>query len=183
MILYGAKGIPAWREPRIISLIIATGLTEGGGLCLALMPFADVSRAMAQATAIIVVLLATARHWFWHVYVHSLNTKGAPRRTLEVLRSTQTRMSVFGLALPCVCILAGFIPGIGTTFAFALGGLSAAAAGWLLKFRLVTRAGYNQGFALSHIPARGSGAVARAIQPGWARAATIAKHNKTEVAP
>jgi phenylacetyl-CoA:acceptor oxidoreductase subunit 2 len=92
-------------------------------------------------------------------------------------------MSVLGLALPCVCILAGFIPGIGTTFAFALGGLLAAAAGWLLKFSLVARAGYNQGFALSHIPARGSGAVARAIQPGWTRAATKPKRNKTEVAP
>ena len=31
-ILHMAKGIPAWREPRVVPLIVATGLVEGGGL-------------------------------------------------------------------------------------------------------------------------------------------------------
>jgi phenylacetyl-CoA:acceptor oxidoreductase 26-kDa subunit len=49
----------------------------------------------------------------------------------------------------------------------ALAGTSAFASGWALKFILVTRAAYNQGFALKHIPVRGSGAPGPAIKPGW----------------
>jgi hypothetical protein len=37
----------------------------------------------------------------------------------------------------------------------ALAGLLAAAGGALFKFMLVTRAGFNQGFALPHLPVRG----------------------------
>ena len=34
--LQAAKGIPAWREPLLVPLIVATGLAEGGGLLLLL---------------------------------------------------------------------------------------------------------------------------------------------------
>jgi hypothetical protein len=71
-----------------------------------------------------------------------------------------------GLALPAALILVGFIPSIDSTLPFALGGLIAFAAGWLVKFMLVTRAGYNQGFALDHIP-RGRGIAGQSIKPGW----------------
>ena len=37
----------------------------------------------------------------------------------------------------------------------AIAGLMAAGAGAYLKFTLVTRAGFNQGFALAHLPVRG----------------------------
>jgi hypothetical protein len=37
-----------------------------------------------------------------------------------------------------------------------LGGLAALAAGWWLKFALVTRASFNQGFSLPQLPVRGS---------------------------
>jgi phenylacetyl-CoA:acceptor oxidoreductase subunit 2 len=36
-----------------------------------------------------------------------------------------------------------------------------------LKLILVTRAGYNQGFALAHTPIRGSGIAGPAVKPGW----------------
>jgi len=183
MILFGAKGIPAWREPRIVPLIMVTGLTEGGGLFLALLPFAGLPRAVVQSTAIVVVLLAAARHWTWRVYARALATTGAPRRTLDTLQAARSWMIVLGLALPALCVVAGVVPGLAPKLAFALGGLCALAAGWLLKVVLVRRAGYNQGFALEHIPARGSGAVARDVKPGWPRATSITNHNKTEVAP
>ena len=38
----------------------------------------------------------------------------------------------------------------------ALAGGLAAAGGALFKFMLVTRAGFNQGFALPHLPVRGT---------------------------
>jgi phenylacetyl-CoA:acceptor oxidoreductase subunit 2 len=31
----------------------------------------------------------------------------------------------------------------------------------------VTRAGFNQGFSLSHTPVRGSGVAGPAVKPGW----------------
>jgi phenylacetyl-CoA:acceptor oxidoreductase subunit 2 len=79
-------------------------------------------------------------------------------------------MLMLGLVLPALAIVAGFILDLAALPAFALGGFCAFAAGWLLKFTLVTRAGYNQGFAIEHVPARGSGAVGRGVKPGWSRA-------------
>ena len=166
MILHGAKGIPAWREPRVVALIIATGLTEGGGLLLAAFAFAPASKPIIQAVAIAVGLLAAARGWAWRTYVRSLETNSAPSRTLDVFDGMRTWIHSLGLALPAALIIVGFIPTIDSALPFALAGLIAFAAGWLLKFMLVTRAAYNQGFALDHIP-RGRGIAGQSIKPGW----------------
>jgi len=50
---------------------------------------------------------------------------------------------------------------------FALAGFSVFATGWAIKFILITRAAYNQGFALPHTPIRGSGVPGPAVKPGW----------------
>jgi phenylacetyl-CoA:acceptor oxidoreductase subunit 2 len=42
-----------------------------------------------------------------------------------------------------------------------------AVTGAALKFFVVTRAGYNQGFALAHTPVRGAGIAGPAVKPGW----------------
>jgi phenylacetyl-CoA:acceptor oxidoreductase subunit 2 len=52
---------------------------------------------------------------------------------------------------------------------FAIAGVCIAAAGAFLKFILVTRAGFNQGFALVHTPVRGAGIAGPAVKPGWSR--------------
>jgi len=166
MILFGAKGIPAWREPLMVPLIVATGLVEGAGLLVATFAIAPVSTWIAQGAAVAVMLLAAARGWTWRLYVGALETKGAPTRTLEVLDGMRIWIHSLGLALPAALILVGFIPAIDPTLPFALGGLVAFATGWLLKLMLVTRAGWNQGFALAHIP-RGRGIAGQSIKPGW----------------
>jgi phenylacetyl-CoA:acceptor oxidoreductase subunit 1 len=166
MILFAAKGIPAWREPLVVPLIVTTGLAEGGGLLVAALVVMSVSGPIVDATATAVVLLAAARGWTWRLYVGSLERKGAPSRTLEVFERMRTWIHSLGLALPAALILVGFIPSIDARLPFALGGLVVFAAGWLLKFMLVTRAGWNQGFALEHIP-RGRGIAGQSIKPGW----------------
>jgi len=50
-------------------------------------------------------------------------------------------------------VLAGRVPG--ELLVAAVAGLAAASAGGWMKFALVTRAGFNQGFALPHLPVRG----------------------------
>jgi phenylacetyl-CoA:acceptor oxidoreductase subunit 1 len=166
MILFGAKGIPAWREPLIVSLIVATGLAEGGGLLLAAFALAPVAFPVAAAAAVAVLVLAAARGLVWRLYVRSLEVKGAPSRALDVFDGMRIWIHSLGLALPAALILVGFIPTIDATLPFALGGLVVFAAGWLLKFTLVTRAAYNQGFALDHIP-RGRGMAGQSVKPGW----------------
>ena len=62
-----------------------------------------------------------------------------------------------GTAVPLALLLVA--QGAGGASVAALGavaGLAAALAGGYLKFTLITRAGYNQGFALQEIPVRGA---------------------------
>ena len=57
MILEQAKGIPAWRNPRVIALIMATGLAEGCGLYLLLAAFLPALGAAAKPVAIALAAL------------------------------------------------------------------------------------------------------------------------------
>jgi len=166
MILFAAKGIPAWRAPLIVPLIVATGLAEGAGLLLVVLLLAPSSAPTAGLVAIATLAFAAARGWTWRLYVRSLEATGSPSRTLAVFEGMRTWIHSFGLALPVALILAGFIPAIDARLPFAAAGLCAFAAGWLLKFMLVTRAAYNQGFALEHIP-RGRGIAGQSVKPGW----------------
>ena len=60
--------------------------------------------------------------------------------------------SVVALALLLLALL--LPPGVAAA-AQALAGLGAALGGAVFKFLLVTRAAFNQGFALPHLPVRG----------------------------
>jgi phenylacetyl-CoA:acceptor oxidoreductase subunit 1 len=167
MILKEAKGIPAWREPRIVPLLIITGLAEGGGLFLMALPLVPALGAMAEPVAIAVTLLAAARSAAHRAYLSALVDHGAPARALSSLMRFREWFLILGLALPLVLIAMGFVASSAAPVLFALGGMSVLASGWTLKFRIVTQAGYNQGFALNNVPMRGSGRAASAARPGW----------------
>jgi phenylacetyl-CoA:acceptor oxidoreductase subunit 1 len=167
MILKEARGIPAWRTWAIVPLIVATGMAEGAGLLLAAAAPWPSLLPVAESAAIAAATLAALRAWGWHRYVTALETEGAPRRTLAVLNAFRPWFFVFGLALPVALIVIGLLASTAAAVLFAVAGLAVAAAGGALKFVLVTRAGYNQGFALAHTPVRGSGIAGPAIKPGW----------------
>jgi phenylacetyl-CoA:acceptor oxidoreductase subunit 2 len=174
MILKESKGIPAWREPLIVPFIVVTGLAEGCGLLLMALPLfplveQPVPQPVVEIAAVGLVLLVGARALAWRAYVAALVKTGAPSRTLESLDAVRVPAILVGLALPLLLAAAGFVAGDFGLWLFALAGLSALASGWLLKFRLVTRAGYNQGFALEHVPVRGSGHAGGAVKPGWTK--------------
>ena len=69
--------------------------------------------------------------------------------------------------VPTIGVVAGWLVDGLTAPMFALAGLSVFATGWAIKFILITRAAYNQGFALPHTPIRGSGVPGPAVKPGW----------------
>jgi phenylacetyl-CoA:acceptor oxidoreductase subunit 2 len=167
MILEQSKGIPAWRQPRVIALIMATGLAEGCGLLLLLATFLPAMSDAARPLAIALVVLAMVRIWTWWRYLSALASDGAPTRTLEIF--TACRMWFFGagLVLPVVLVGVGLLLTAAAAMLFALSGLAVFSTGWAIKFILITRAAYNQGFALPHTPIRGSGVPGPAVKPGW----------------
>jgi phenylacetyl-CoA:acceptor oxidoreductase subunit 1 len=167
MILEQSKGIPAWRTPRVIALIMATGLAEGCGLLLLLAAFLPALGAAARPMAFALVVLATIRIWTWWRYLNALESEGAPTRTLEIFTACRFWFFAAGLVLPVALVALGLILTAADAALFALAGLSVFATGWAIKFILITRAAYNQGFALPHTPIRGSGVPGPAVKPGW----------------
>jgi phenylacetyl-CoA:acceptor oxidoreductase 27-kDa subunit len=134
MILKESRGIPAWRTPYIVPLILLTGLAEGAALLMLFVPF---------PLWIFVVLRAGA----WWAYRKSMV---APTRTLEVLKSCRHWMLWGGLVLPLLSMAMGWS---------AFAALAVITTGWALKLVLVTRAGYQQGYAIE----RAGGT----LKPGW----------------
>jgi phenylacetyl-CoA:acceptor oxidoreductase subunit 2 len=167
MILEQSKGIPAWRTPRIVALIMATGLAEGCGLFLVAAAVLPALFAFATTAAVTLAVLVAIRAVAWRRYLAALTTEGAPTRTLAVLARYRPWMLAFGLVVPVVCGSAGLLLTGAAPLLFVIAGLSAFATGWALKFIIVTRAGFNQGYAISHIPVRGTGIAGPSVQPGW----------------
>jgi phenylacetyl-CoA:acceptor oxidoreductase subunit 2 len=167
MILEQSKGIPAWRTPRVIPLILATGLAEGCGLFLLLAAFLPVLDTTAKPMAIALAVLAATRIWAWWRYLNALESEGAPTRTLEIFTACRGWFFAAGLVLPVTLVAVGLVVTVANAVLFALAGFSVFVTGWAIKFILITRAAYNQGFALPHTPIRGSGVPGPAVKPGW----------------
>jgi len=166
MIMQAAKGIPAWRSIWIVPLLLTTGFAEGGGLFLAAVAQFPALTALTYIVAIAVALLALLRAWVWRSYLTALTIEGAPTKSLAVLDNMRLWLFLGGLALPLALIVAGLALPPATQL-LALAGLAVMASGGAMKFILVTRASYNQGFALTHTPVRGAGKAGRAVKPGW----------------
>ena len=126
-ILRAAKGIPAWRAPEVVPLIVFTGLAEGAGLGLLF--------GMAPGFFVIAV---GARALAWHRYRAAVKS--------PALEPAGKALVWIGTVLPLALVL----------LVAPAAGLLALAAGWWLKLALVTRASFNQGFALPRLPVRGS---------------------------
>jgi phenylacetyl-CoA:acceptor oxidoreductase subunit 1 len=161
-----SKGIPAWRQPAAVPLLLATGLTEGGGLFLAVTPaFPDLASLLPWLPLTVLVLMA-GRLAAWRAYLAALTAHPAPQGSIRALRAIQLPFVLGGHVLAPALVLLGLLVEPANAL-FAAGGLLAFAAGWLFKFTLITRAGFNQGFAIEHTPARGAGAGGPGVKPGW----------------
>jgi len=154
-ILKAARGIPAWREPLVVPLIVTTGLAEGGGLFLLANPLHGAAN---QALIALFGALLAARWLAWLAYRRNLVAAAAPRALAALDRAGGT-LQTFGtwlaLALAAPAGI-GLVGGAGAALLAALAGLMAAGSGAWLKYTLVTRAAFNQGFALARLPVRGA---------------------------
>ena len=163
-LLNAAKGIPAWRQKLVVPLVVATGLTEGAGW-LALLG------AAAQYVWLPAALLAllALRALLWRAYRKNLTAHGAPQQALAVIDRLELPFNKIGhWALAPVLLLALLQPSL-AQWLTGLAGLIAVAGGWLFKYTLIVRAGYNQGYALAQVPVRGGAGPGSGLasKPGW----------------
>jgi phenylacetyl-CoA:acceptor oxidoreductase subunit 2 len=151
-LLQAAKGIPAWRVPALGWLNFTTALTEGAGLFVALAALFDTP---AKGVLAYFSLALIARGLAWSMYRGSV-ANSAARPALAVIDRAGKMLIQFGTIAPLALLLLGLIAGDVARIALPLAGVAALATGWQFKFLLITRAAYNQGFALPHLPVRGT---------------------------
>ncbi|MBS0335599.1 MAG: dimethyl sulfoxide reductase anchor subunit [Proteobacteria bacterium] len=150
-ILRGAKGIPAWREPALTPLVLCTALAEGAGAaCLLALPAGGAGSAPSAWLA----LALLARVIAWAVYRGRI-AKGLAADARTALDVAGRSLLQLGTLAPLALLVAGVAFEPAAQAGTALAGLAALATGWRFKFVLLTRAAYNQGFALPHLPMRG----------------------------
>lgn len=146
-LLQAAKGIPAWREPLLVPLIVATGLAEGGGALLLLAP----------ATAAVWVLFALAlfaRLALWHAWRRRVRTAPRAQAAIDAAGVVVRIGTLLPLAVALIAMAWPLGEGAMRVLQAAAGAMALGAGLWF-KYTLVTRAGFNQGFTLPHLPVRG----------------------------
>lgn len=165
-ILEAAKGIPTWRSPLILPLILTTGIAEGAGVLLLLAPLTLVGGAPDWVAGVLIGAVA-ARLFVWMFYRRRMVAGGAPVQAAAVLVGFSAPFTLGGNVMPVMMLMAaGIMPDIAVA-ALAAAGLTAMAGGWALKIIIVTKAAHNQGFSIEHSPARGSGEPGPGFKPGW----------------
>ncbi len=147
--LPAARGIPAWRSGLMSPLFIITAWCEGAGIFLV---FGLFHGGIAGMVVIAFPLLLALRALVWLRYRRDVDgSLAAPaRRALDL---AWQRLSMVGTSVPIVLSIVG--AWLDQPLMLALAGACAAYAGAHIKYTLVTRASFNQGFALQKIPVRG----------------------------
>lgn len=161
--LNAGRGIPAWRNPRTVPLLMASGLAEGAGFGV-LAGGLPVSTGARSWPAVVLAVYLLARIIAFVSYRRALPKAGAPGLAL---RDT----SRFGRALSVLDVLALALA-LGSASAGGLlplalpAALIAVAAGWWLKYTLVIRLSYKQPFTVPISVMRGGGAAPSGTRQG-----------------
>jgi len=135
-ILRASKGIPAWRAPQVTMLIVGTGLAEGAGIAL----FFSAAPPLVAWFGLAVILRAFA----WSRYASAV-------RSPALVMPGKLLVQIGTLGVLMLTLIAFWMPDLAP-----LAGLLSLGTGQFLKYALVTRASFNQGFALPRTPVRGT---------------------------
>ena len=153
-IFKAAKGIPAWREPSLVPLVVGTGLAEGAALAVVLGIAAGAAPTGLPLMLLVVLVAVRAAAW-WRYRSRMNRSSNLPNRTRETLASIHSVMLVAGTLLPLVAAGTAWAIPAWQTPAAVVAALLAIAAGWQFKFALVTKAAQVQGYALGVTLRRG----------------------------
>jgi phenylacetyl-CoA:acceptor oxidoreductase subunit 2 len=150
--LPATKGIPAWRSRQLIPLMFSTGLCEGCGVFLLLGQWHG---AVTNVVLGLFALLLVARLVLWLNYRKAVDASMAPRAR-AALNQAGRMLLVSGTIAPLLLAASAVVThGTVQALLLALAGAGAAFSGANFKYTLVTRASFNQGFALVKLPVRG----------------------------
>ncbi len=153
-LVQAARGIPAWREPLTVPLLLATALTEGAGLFW----LGTVGLAMPGTLfALLFAALVLVRWLLWRAWRGRVAASAAAP-ALRAIDQGERSLLWLGTAAPLVLAALpafGVLGGGWGSALLAAAGVLAAATGLQFKFTLITRASFNQGFALARLPVRG----------------------------
>ena len=142
-ILRASKGIPAWREPAVLPLIVTTGLTEGTAI---LIMFAVWLEALRDWQILLLAALLLLRGIFWTRYRAALERSQAPAGAQQQFRAIHALFLWGGNALPLVLVLVPFAAKL--DWLAPLAAALALVAGWHMKFVLVAKAAFVQGYGV-----------------------------------
>lgn len=150
--LPAARGIPAWRSGLMSPLFMLTAWCEGCGIFLLLGLFH--TRTSNAALWLFLVLLVL-RLLVWVRYRGGVDENLAARARIA-LDLAGRRLLIIGTTVPVVLLGVSWLLSASVQpLLIALAGACAAWAGANIKYTLLTRASFNQGFALQKIPVRG----------------------------
>ncbi|MEI8325903.1 MAG: DmsC/YnfH family molybdoenzyme membrane anchor subunit [Betaproteobacteria bacterium] len=151
--LAATRGIPAWRSPWVSALFLVTAACEGCGVFLMLCLLLQRSGGLAPLLLATLLVLRVA---VWTGYRRAVKSSLAPRAA-QALDAAGQFLWLGGTLVPLALLASGLSLSGGTaaTALAASAGLCAAFAGAQVKYTLVTRASFNQGFALLKMPVRG----------------------------
>jgi phenylacetyl-CoA:acceptor oxidoreductase subunit 2 len=151
--LVAARGIPAWRSWLVSPLIVATGLAEGMGIFVAAAPV----RGLGLHALLVLAALALLRLALWLGYRQRVVPTLAPRSRAALHEAGMVLLAA-GTLLPLAALAGAAFFGTESAASIPVAlvaGLGAWLAGGWFKFALITRAAFNQGFALQRLPVRG----------------------------
>jgi phenylacetyl-CoA:acceptor oxidoreductase subunit 2 len=152
--LQAAKGIPAWREPAVVPLLVASGLAEGVGLYALALAATGMAASIGEAVWALAAAALAARGWLWVRWRRRIKTVPRALSAIDAAGHLVNGCTLLALACALAVLLAPLSPALAAWLPLVAGAL-ALAGGWWFKFTLVTRAGFNQGFALPVLPVRG----------------------------
>jgi phenylacetyl-CoA:acceptor oxidoreductase subunit 1 len=169
-ILYAGRGIPAWRAPLIPWLICSSSLLEGAGLLALGQFFYTRPPYLHSDAAALADLLAIVTGVLWIAYRLTARRKGIPPLARRQINRISPFVTVIGHALPLIAFALLAQPaaaGYSVTTLLLVAGAGAVLGGTAWKFTVITRAAFQQGFAMPWLPRRGSGTRAAPFRDGF----------------
>jgi phenylacetyl-CoA:acceptor oxidoreductase subunit 1 len=169
-ILYAGRGIPAWRTPLVPWLIFTSGLLEGAGLLALAQLYYAGSPYLQGNVAAVAALLAIVNGILWMVYRLTARQKGIPPLARRQINRVSPFITVIGHALPVIAFTLLAQPaaaGYSVTSLLLVAGVGAVLGGVAWKSTVITRAAFQQGFAMPWLPQRGSGTRAAPYRDGF----------------
>jgi phenylacetyl-CoA:acceptor oxidoreductase subunit 1 len=166
-ILHACKGVPAWRAPLMPWLLTATGLLEGSGLYALAHVFAPEALPFGAVAATLGAFAALATGTLWLRYRLGARAAGIEPLARRAIDRIASLVSGLGHAVPLLGFLTLATTSTASPVVAFVTGTAAIAGGLFWKFRIITRAGHLQSFALPKLPHRGSGDRAAPYRSGY----------------